>query len=567
VEPNRFRDHSIWVWVAAATLLILLVVGVVGAKPVWTWSKHRRADTFLQQFREADAAGRVEAASAALRSAFFLAPNYPPVAREVAHFYSRSGLPEALNLWRELSAISPLTVEDELAYTRVALDLDRFDIAIPMVVKLVAKAPGNPGVLPLAAEVAQRRGDLESAISLANEALNQDPTNPTNQWRLANMQLRHQNPKIQDGGRRRLLAMAGGSGPERTRAVSFLLSSEQLQPEEVNLLLRLFPDRPGAQLDERLVRLGLENLKNPSGRVARTRKLAEPYWNVEGRSNLVSIATWMGQRAAYLDILEAIPEEQALTDGRLYLNRAGALGELERWNEVESLLTNPAAPEMPMLQEILRASAMHAAGRTNESLGHWKQALTLATTDRAMLQSIARLSESRGYTQVALEAWRPLLGDPRVAPRAAAEVLRLADLTRNLQATRDALRRLDQLGVLPPAQRVYLALHEAMLNPDLTRARNLISRSTSKSTETNLTAVAKALLALRENQPDLAARELDALLVNWEEAPLLWQVVRVAQLGGAGRRTEAREFARHIDVSALSAPERTLIEPWMPMPE
>ncbi|MBN9692271.1 MAG: hypothetical protein J0M24_18650 [Verrucomicrobia bacterium] len=564
MESNRFRDHSVWVWVGGVVVLLLLVAGIVGAKPIWTWSKQRRAETFLIQFREADQAGKLDAASAALRSAFFLAPNYPPVAREVAHFYSRSGLPEALNLWRELGAVSPLTLEDQLAYARVALELDRFDIAVPLMLQLITNSPSSPGVLPLAAEIAQRRGDPDAAVRLANEALNRDPANTTNLWLLANLQLRHPDPNVQSSGRQRLMAMAAGSSPERIKAVQLLLSSRPLPAADVNLLLRLLPERPEATFEERLARLGLENLSDPSGRVARVQALAQPLWNPEGRSNLLAAVSWFGQLGEYQDVLILVPEEQALTDSRLYLNRAGALGELERWSEVESLLANPKAPEMPLLQQILRASAAHAAGRTNESLGHWQQALTLADTDRAMLLSIARLAEVRGYTQVALDAWRPLLGDPRVAPRAAAEVLRLASISRNLSATRDALRRLDQLGAISHAQRITYALYDALLNQDLTRTQSLLSRSGAKAGDTNQLAVVRALVALRQNDPDLAAKELDVLTVDWSRVPVLWQVVRVAQLGRVGRRVEARELAEGLEVAELSAPERALVDPWLP---
>lgn len=564
MESNRFRDHSVWVWVGGVFLLLLLVAGLVGAKPFWTWSKQRRAEQFLVQFREADQAGKLEVASASLRSAFFLAPNYPPVAREVAHFYSRSGLPEALNLWRELSAVSPLTLEDQLAFARVALELDRFDIAVPIILQLITNSPSGPGVLPLAAEIAQRRGDPDSAVRLANEALNRDPGNTTNLWLLANLQLHHPDPNVQSSGRQRLMAMAAGSSPERIKAVQQLLSARPLPAADVNLLLRLLPDRPEAPLDERLARLGLENLSDPSGRVARVRALAQPMWNEAGRSNLLTAVTWFGQLGDFEDILVLVPEEQALTDSRLYLNRAGALGELERWSEVESLLANPNAPEMPLLQQILRASAAHATGRTNESLGYWQQALNLADTDRAMLLSIARLAEVRGYTQVALDAWRPLLGDPRVAPRAAVEVLRLAASLRNLSATRDALRRLDQLGAISHPQRITYALYDALLNPDLTRTQNLLSRSAAQAGDTNQLAVVQALVALRQNDPELAAKELEVLTVDWSQVPVLWQVVRVAQLGRVGRRAEARELAQSLKPSELSAPERALVEPWLP---
>lgn len=570
MEYQRFRVHAFWVGAGFGAFLLLVMGAVMGGRPLWEWSKRYRAELFLRQAEQARAEDRVESAAASLRSAFFLAPTHPPVARAVAHFYSRSGLPEALDLWRDLEAISPLTVEDNLAYTRVALTLERYDLALSLMGKLVASASNSPAVLSLASEIAQRRGNQDSAIRLAEEALARNPTNPTNQWRLANLQLAHPDPQIHQNGKQRLMIMAGTDGRGRIMAGHLLLASGRLRPAEIEFLLRLFPHDPDASLDERLIRLGLENLDDPAGRTARLKAFAEPLWNPEGHHSLLQVTHWLSRLRAFQDIPVVVPPEQALADSQLFIQLTCALAEIGRWKQVQQLLDDPAAPEQLLLQEILRAAGQHASGRTNQSVTHWKRAISLANTNSALLQSVGRMAEQRGYALVALESWRPQLADPRLASRAAAEVIRLAEPLRELDAIRDALRRLDQLHALPPAQRSSLALYEALLNSDPERARKILARAnrnTTDTTDTNAAVVASALISLRENEPELATLKLDALPVDWDEAPLLWQVVRIAQLGRAGRRTEAREFARHLNVTVLSAPERTLIEPWLPTGE
>ncbi len=563
VEPNRFRDHSIWVWVGGAVLLVLLVAGVIGARPLWERSKQWRAEKFLRQYYEDDAAGRAESAAGDLAAAFMLAPTYRPVVLEVARFYSKGQSAEALGLWRDLDARSPLSPEERLVFARTALELDRFDIALPQATRLMKEAPDLPGLLPLAADVSQRRGNLEEAISFADQALTRDPANVTNQLRLASLELLHSDSDIGERGKQRLLSMSTGGGPGRTVALQQLLLTRRLDPSDARLLLRLNAAVPDSPV-ERLIRLQLENLRDPEHREERVVALARPLWNPAGRPELTSIVSWLSQVGAYEDILLAVPSAEATADTRLFLFRISALAELDRWPDVEALLNNPSAPDAPLVQAILRASGAHSAGKTNESIEYWKQALSLSGNERILLQSIARQAERRGYLGVALEAWRGLLGDPKLAPRAASEILRISSSERNLAVRREALRRLDQLRMLPPAQRVDLALYEALLNPDITRARQILKRAGPKSGETELCAVTAALIALKENDPESASHELDALNLDWTKAPLLWQVVRIAQLGRTGRRTEVRAFVERLPVSTLSAPERELISAWLP---
>ena len=564
MQPNRFRDHSIWVWVGVVVLLVLLVAGVVFARPAWERSKVWRAEKYLIQFQQADAAGRADAADAALRAAFFLAPSHRPVTLEVARYYSRRQMPEALNLWRELDARAPLDPQDRILFAQTALQLDRLDVAMPQADRLLKESMRVPGVLQLGAELAYRRGDLETAIQIADEALTRDPQNVTNQLNLARLELSHQDPAIADRGKGRLVSLATSGGAGRIPALTRLLTTRQLEAADARLILRLSPADGTESLEERLIRLELENLADPSGRVDRVRAFARPLWDPAQRASLIGAARWLGQVGAFADIVELIPDEVALTDGELYLFRTGALGETERWDLVEVLLNNPAAPASSTLQAYLRASGAHAAGRTNESLGYWRQALTLSANNASLLQSIARQAEKRGYREVALDAWRGMLLDPRVAPRAASEVFRLAETHRDLMAQREALRRMEQMRLLPPVQRVSLALYEALLNADTARARQLLRRAGPKSGDTNLCAVTTSLLALRDNDPETASRELDPLDVDWSQSPVVWRVVRVAQLGRAGRRTEARRLAETLPVAQLTAPERNLIDPWLP---
>ena len=163
---------------------------------------------------------------------------------------------------------------------------------------------------------------------------------------------------------------------------------------------------------------------------------------------------------------------------------------------------------------------------------------------------------------MAIEGWHGLLGDPRTAPRAAAELLRLAAPSRNLPVTRDALRRLEQLNLLPPAQQPLLAFYQLLLEDDASRARQLATNRPPAGSDPNLIAVTLALLALREHQPEQSTRRLDTVNLDWAAAPVAYRVVRVAERGAGGQRSEARALAATLDRALLAPAERELVDPW-----
>jgi hypothetical protein len=145
----------------------------------------------------------------------------------------------------------------------------------------------------------------------------------------------------------------------------------------------------------------------------------------------------------------------------------------------------------------------------------------------------------------------------------ASEILRLAALTRDLGASRDALHRLDQLGLLTPEQLPGLAFADLLLLGHPERAERILAAQTPGATPIELVSVTAALLALRQNQPEQAARALEKVALDWTTAPESWRAVRIAELGANGRRTEARDLAASLNRALLQPAERTLVDPWM----
>lgn len=567
MDTNGFKDRSGWVWWIGGVVTLLIIAAVFGGRPLWNGLKIRRAEGFLERHAKALGADRDPSEAAlTLKSALALAPKHPPVLRAAALYHQNQSHPEVLDLWRELGRLGPLSMEEKALYARAALNHGRTDIAIPLIQELGKVPVHEANALRLGAEAASLQGNMDAAVDLANQAWSKYPNNITNLWLLGSVQFRHPNPSMNAEGRRRLMSLVVDGGPEVLPVINLMLLNPPIPDGDLNLLLRLLPARTNAPFEERLARLGLENLKDPAGKAERIRQIAEPLWTPSGRTNLLRLAEWLSQRAAYREIVEAIPEDQATTHPLLSLNLAGALGSLERWEDVERLLGKSEGPEFTIQKETFRAVAAHATGRTNESLAAWSKALRLSNRNPQMRQIIAVLAERSGYHQVALDAWLPLLMLPQYSPKARSQVLRLAYGAQDPFLARETLDRLKKLRFLEIPDQMNLALYEALIEPVLPKVRDSLVQARPLATTADLTnrfTIASALLSLREYKPEVAEALLDPLPVDWKQAPPLWRVVRVAQLGKSDRRPEARSLAESLDPRTLSKPERMLVESWL----
>ncbi|MFZ9854483.1 MAG: tetratricopeptide repeat protein [Limisphaerales bacterium] len=568
MEANQFKDKSGQVWWAAGFLVLFFASALIWGRPLWNWSKTHRAEGFLEQHAEALRKGtNSTGAPLALRSALALAPRHPPVLRAAALYHQNLPFPEVLDLWQALNQVAPLSLDEKALYARAALNHGRIDIAIPLIQELGKIPPLQENALRLGAEAASQQGNMDAAVDLANQAWSKNPNNLTNLWLLASVQFRHPNPTTKAEGRRRLMSLVADGGPETIPVVNLMLLNPPIPGPDLNLLLRLLPARTNAPFEEKLARLGLENLKDPDGRKERLRQLAEPLWTPTGRTNLLRLAEWLSQRAAYQEIVDVIPGDQATKHPLLSLQLAGALGSLERWDDVERLLEKSEGPEFMIQKETFRALGAHATGRTNDSLASWNKALRLSGSYPQMRQIIATLAERRGYQKVSLDAWLPLLVSPQYSQKARSQVLRLAYAVGDPFLTRETLERLHKLHLLEVPDQMNLVLYQALINPDLAKVREALQQAkplaTTKSLSNHL-AIAVTLLNLREKKPESAEATLDPLDVDWTKAPTLWRVVRVAQLGKSDRRPEARALAASLDPKTLSKPEQLLVESWLP---
>src|SRR5205085_11873212 len=170
-ETKRRRRRRIQMSLVA--LLLLGVIGFLLARPVrhairnWQTRRHaQRAFVFIDQQKWSDA--RDEATAA-----YRLQASEPEAIRAVGRLLSRAGQGEALEFWKNLREIAPLTREDLRDEARVALRVNDTAHADGAARELLEAKEGGPNPTDwlIAADAQLRKRSFDQAQGLAEKVL------------------------------------------------------------------------------------------------------------------------------------------------------------------------------------------------------------------------------------------------------------------------------------------------------------------------------------------------------------------------------------------------------------
>ena len=172
-QRQRKRRRRRRIQISLVALLILGVIGFFVARPIRnairSWQARRHAEhafAFIDQQKWSDA--RDEATAA-----YRLQASEPEAIRAVGRLLSRAGQGEALEFWKNLGEIAPLSREDLRDEARVALrvnDTARADGAARELLETKEGGP-NPTDWLIAAEVQLRKHSFDQAQGLAEKVL------------------------------------------------------------------------------------------------------------------------------------------------------------------------------------------------------------------------------------------------------------------------------------------------------------------------------------------------------------------------------------------------------------
>jgi tetratricopeptide (TPR) repeat protein len=334
-EAQRRRKHRRRrrVQISLIALLLLGVIGFFVARPIRnairSWQARRHAEhafAFIDQQKWSDA--RDEATAA-----YRLQPSEPEAIRAVGRLLSRAGQGEALEFWKRLREIGPLTRGDLRDEARVALrvnDTARADEAARELLETKEGGGPSPTDWLIAADVQLRKHSFDQAQGLAEKVLSSPKANRREQLQ-ANIALdnvaRNAGPtsnidtaKVNE----HIVALSKGDDDVSLDALTFLAARAAATPTEskpplpVDQLIESINHHPLAKAPHQLLATDLEIAQHRDQRDEIVRRTIE-HWKGGNNENLTALAAWLYQNGEQQQLVEGISLDRAFQTLELFL--------------------------------------------------------------------------------------------------------------------------------------------------------------------------------------------------------------------------------------------------------
>src|SRR5438067_5942466 len=458
---QRKRRRRRRVQVSLVALLVLGVIAFFVAQPIRTAirsSQARRhaahAFAFIDQQKWSDA--RDEATAA-----YRLQASEPEAIRAVGRLLSRAGQGEALEFWKRLREIAPLTRGDLRDEARVALrvnDTVRADGAARELMETKEGGGPSPTDWLIAVDVQLRKHAFDQAQGLAEKVLASPKANRREQLQ-ANIALdniaRNAGPtsnidlaKIDE----RIVALSKGDDDVSLDALTFLAAratsapAESKPPLPIDQLIEAINRHPLAKAPHQLLAADLEVSQHRDQRDEIVRRTIE-HWKGGNNETLTALAAWLYRNGEQQRLVEAISLDRALQTRELFLQYVDALAALSRWDEIRRIIEAERFPLDPVIEHMYLARCFAQQGQENGAQNNWQRALEDAAGDLSKLLTLGEYAEKNGAERVAATAFDAAAGANPKSRQAQQGRLRIAYSARDTKRVLALLQ--EMLGVWP----------------------------------------------------------------------------------------------------------------------
>lgn len=557
---DDFRDTSRRFVILLVALLVLGLAGYFAARPVYRWFKTKRAVALVEQGNQAMQQADWDEVSRVVQTTLQLAPANEHVLRLAARYCSQGNLVEGLHFWQQLKARNMATLEDDVAFARLALAVGRTDLITPLLETLRDTQPNDRRVLGLLIQLQRQKGSPAEALQTARAWLERSPGDSEAELTLGGLLLGSGLMADRREGRGLLWGIALGDSAFRWEAAQLLAKSAELTSGELRVLLKQVQDQPDRQPLRYTLWLRLE----PERRAEIVNQFVQESLAEGSLRRLAQAAAWLAEHEEVARVPEVLPKDKVEKHPPLLTARLQALIETGNLEEVQPYLEMERPPVEEYMMHCLQALAAQEAGKPQLIAGHFEQAISACGNRPGPLRFVGGYAERIAQPQAAIAAYRRLMAWPAATVEAARRILPLASGLNDTPLVRETLMQL--AAFMPGDENVALAAayFAGVMNEVTADTKSRLLKLLGEKPANPDADLVLALLELRLGDNGRALTRLESRNAEWLRGDPRRQVVYVAVLGANRQREAARQIARQIDTGRLKPEEKLLISEWLP---
>jgi hypothetical protein len=541
---------------------VLVLVGVaivIGASILgYHWLKIHRANRFAAAGNELVNAEKWNDAAVQYRVALQLDPTNYHALVGAARLASQADRPEAVELWQRVIRLPKCTSQDREDYADFLIRTNRLALAQKIIDPLLKNNPDTK-TLQLASRYSTKVGERAKALEFTRIANKRAPDDEATRVQLAELLAQSTDSNEQAEARKILWDLAGKSKAYKQVAVEALASAPHLDAEEQSRLLQELTSLTPRTIKDDLLAADLGIQLHPDDAPKTYREMIERWQN--GRSeDLIQLARWLNIHQQPELVLSSFPLERAFEDNQLLLTRLDAMAILQRWNDIDELLSQSEVTLDPSVIESFRARTAQERNSSLDAEVHWNHAISLAGTDPYKLRFVANFAEQSRATATALRAYEQLARFPEHADVAYRGIQRVGQKTGETTTQRSAMAKIVARASEDPNAADQLAYLNLLLSEDIDKNLAVAKKLVEKYPNRLSYRVTAALGYLRQRNAAAALAQFDAPVpIDWQQALPAWRAVYGAALLSSDRNDEAQKIIATIPRDRLNPEERALI--------
>jgi tetratricopeptide (TPR) repeat protein len=583
-QELRHRQHKrrrILVIVLGALFSALVIA--IAARPVrnaiLTWQAQRhaaRAFVFIDQEKWREAREETY-------TAYRLRSSEPAAIRAVARLLTRAGQAEALEFWKNLDAVSPLTLSDLREEAGIALKANDLGVASEAVRRLLENGKEKPTAADwlLAADTWALKREYDRAGRYAQNALADARATRREQLKsifVLETVIRDGSPMFAGNPKDindRLVTLATGNDDVALDALCALVQfavtgtadPNNSPPMPADELIRRINAHPLAKAGHKLLAADLEIAQEP-GRRSEIEQREIDRWKNSGDEELIALAAWLYNHGEYQLVLNAIPLQRAVLARELFLQYVNALGALGRWDEIRKLLESERYPLDPVIQSMYLARCYAQQGQDLGAENNWQRGIQSAAGDLNKLLMLGDYAEKNGNEKIAgiaYDAAAAVSPKSRNAQFGRLRVVYASGETTKIHSVLEELLKIWPNDTALQNDEAYtrLLLLPGDTKPDSIELKSIeaIAQKLVREEPSSLPhRTVLGLVLLKENRPYTAFAVYTGLNGPQKELSPSAGVVHSAVLAAIGRDADARAEISHLPQNKILPEERALIK-------